>query len=78
MGKLVLRLLALGVAGLGCLIGWLLWGPILHWIWRQFPQDASWYGFVKAGAVVLVGWGGGIAFPFIALCLALYFLVQSL
>lgn len=58
------------IAVIGALIGWIMWGPVLHWIWGQFPQDASWYGFVKVGGIVLVGVCGGVVIPFVCLVLA--------
>lgn len=46
-------------------VAWLMWGPLLHWIWAQFPQDAAWYGFVKVGGILIVGAWGGVALPLI-------------
>jgi len=67
-------LIGLGLFSLvGAFIGWLMWGPLLHWIWNQFPKDASWYGFIKVGGVLLVGCFGGVAIPLIFLILGLKF-----
>jgi hypothetical protein len=61
---------AIVIAGIGVLIGWVMWGPLLHWILAQFPKDASWYGFVKVGGILLVGGFGGVAVPLILLLFA--------
>ena len=62
--------------GLSGLFAWLAWGPVLHWIWAQFPKDASWYGFVKVGGIILVGCFGGIALPLVLLVLAAQIYIQ--
>lgn len=61
------------IAVISALVAWIMWGPILHWIWAQFPKDASWYGFINVGWILLVGCFGGISIPFVLLVLGVHF-----
>lgn len=44
-------------------VAWLMWGPILYWMWAQLPQTSEWHGVLKILCVIVIGWCGGIAFP---------------
>jgi hypothetical protein len=61
----------IGVILLGILTAWIIWCPLLHWLWAQLPQSASWYGVAKIGVLVMVGCGGGITFPLLLILLGL-------
>ena len=60
---------------LSAAVAWLMWGPLLHWMWRQLPQN-EWAGILKIGCAIAVGWLGGIALPLVLFCFAMYWVVS--
>lgn len=61
----------------GLALGWLFWFPIRLWCFSQIPPDVEWAGIAKILIVVIVGWCGGVALPFIFLLVALIVFLKT-